>query len=194
MDDVVQQLGDLGLFVVRLGSNLYADGRWVNGVGFRAAPATGVPAAGTAAGGGGEEGGEAAAAPAGPGPSVLDLDRVALCSIFRGLDCRQKCACALVCKEWRAAEYQGGGPVGHDRLHRVPDLLDDVGDEGVVVPLGNVNAKALAAVIEYCKSFPFRPHVMGNSPGCLRAGCFTQQHIATRTRRRRSTGRSRRRP
>ena len=42
MDDVVQQLGDLGLFVVRLGSNLYADGRWVNGGGFRAAPATGV--------------------------------------------------------------------------------------------------------------------------------------------------------
>ena len=103
MDDVVQQLGDLGLFVVRLGSNLYADGRWVNGVGFRAAPATGVPAAGTAAAGGGEEGRKVAAPPAGPGPTVLDLDRVALCSIFRGLDCRQKCACALVCKEWRAA-------------------------------------------------------------------------------------------
>ena len=32
----------------------------------------------------------------------------------------------------------------------VKNLLDDVGDEGVV-PLGNVNAKTLAKVIEYCK-------------------------------------------
>ena len=32
----------------------------------------------------------------------------------------------------------------------VKNLLDDVGDEAIV-PLGNVNAKTLAKVIEYCK-------------------------------------------
>ena len=71
------------------------------------------------------------------------------------------------------------------------------------MPLGNVNAKTLAEVIEYCKFHVDNPAADDDArkeaikklclsgPGTLSPA---QQHIVTRTRRRRSTGRSRRRP